>query len=111
MVRLLREIRMARSLTNGVLGLNIMVAISDYDDLLKLAFDEEISIIFLGAGLPIKFPETITADRLKSGSTKVGVIVSSGRAAQLIFQSWQKRYNHVPDLCLSGHHEVRLSHA
>ena len=60
-----REIRKARSLTNGILGLNIMVAISDYDDLLNLAFDEEISIIFLGAGLPLKFPETITADRLK----------------------------------------------
>ena len=96
--RLIREIIKARSLTNGVLGLNIMVAISDYNDLLKLAFDEEISIIFLGAGLPLKFPETITADRLKNGSTKVGVIVSSGRAAQLIFQSWQKKYNHVPDL-------------
>jgi nitronate monooxygenase len=97
-IRLEREIRKARSLTNGVLGLNIMVAVSDYDDLLKLAFDEEISIIFLGAGLPLKFPETITVDRLKNGSTKIGVIVSSGRATQLIFQSWQKRYNHVPDL-------------
>ena len=97
-IRLEREIRKARSLTNGVLGLNIMVAVSDYDDLLKLAFDEEISIIFLGAGLPLKFPETITVDRLKNGSTKVGVIVSSGRATQLIFQSWQKRFNHVPDL-------------
>jgi nitronate monooxygenase len=93
-----REIRKARSLTNGVLGLNIMVAISDYDELLKIAFDEEIDIIFLGAGLPLKFPETITVDRLKSGTTKVAVIVSSGRAVRLIFQSWQKRFNHIPDL-------------
>ena len=93
-----REIRKARALSDGVLGLNIMVAISDYDELVTLAFDERIDIIFLGAGLPLKLPETITADRLKSGKTKVGVIVSSGRAAQLIFQSWQKRYNHVPDL-------------
>jgi len=93
-----REIRKARALTNGVLGLNIMVAISDYDELLKLAFDQEISIIFIGAGLPLKFPETITVDRLKNGSTKIGVIVSSGRATQLIFKSWQKRFNHVPDL-------------
>ena len=93
-----REIRRARSLTNGVLGINIMVAISDYDDLLKLAFDEEIDIAFLGAGLPIKFPEEITADRLKNSGTKVAVIVSSGRAAQLIFQTWQKKFNHVPDM-------------
>jgi nitronate monooxygenase len=93
-----QEIRKARSLSSGVLGLNIMVALSDYDELVKLAFDEEIDIIFLGAGLPLKLPETITIDRLKSGATKVAVIVSSGRAAQLIFQSWQKRFNHVPDL-------------
>ncbi|MCK4560013.1 MAG: nitronate monooxygenase, partial [Calditrichia bacterium] len=32
------------------------------------------------------------------GTTKVAVIVSSGRAVRLIFQSWQKRFNHVPDL-------------
>jgi NAD(P)H-dependent flavin oxidoreductase YrpB (nitropropane dioxygenase family) len=93
-----REICKTRSLTNGVFGLNIMVAVSDYNELVELAFNEEIPIIFLGAGLPLKLPETITVDRLKNGTTKVGVIVSSGRAAQLIFQSWQKRYNHVPDL-------------
>jgi nitronate monooxygenase len=93
-----REIRKARTLTDGVLGLNIMVAISDYDQLVKLAFDEEIDIIFLGAGLPLKFPETITEDRLKKGTTKVGVIVSSGRAVKLIFQTWQKKFDHVPDL-------------
>lgn len=97
-ISLKREMRKARSLTNGVLGLNIMVAISDYDDLVKLAFDEEIDIIFLGAGLPLKLPEAITIDRLKNAHTKVAVIVSSGRAAKLIFQTWQKKFNHVPDM-------------
>ena len=92
------EIRRARSLTSGVLGLNIMVAVTDYDELVKLAFDEEIDIIFLGAGLPLKLPPAITIDRIKNGMTKVAIIVSSGRAANLIFQSWQKRYDHVPDL-------------
>ena len=93
-----QEIHKARLLTDGVLGLNIMVAISDYDELLQLAFDEEIDIVFLGAGLPIKFPESITKDRLKNSATKVAVIVSSARATQLIFQTWQKKYNHVPDM-------------
>lgn len=95
---LLREIHQARQLTDGVIGLNIMVAISDYDELIKIAYNEEVDIIFLGAGLPLKFPEEITADRLKNAPTKVGVIVSSGRAARLIFQTWQKKFNHVPDL-------------
>jgi nitronate monooxygenase len=93
-----QEIRKGRTLTDGILGLNIMVAISDYDQLLKLAFDEEIDIVFLGAGLPLKFPESITVDRLRTGKTKSAVIVSSGRAVQLIFQTWQKKFNHVPDM-------------
>ena len=93
-----QEIRKARSLSNGVLGLNIMVAISDYDEMVELAFDEAIDIVFLGAGLPLKLPEAVTIDRLKSGVTKVAVIVSSGRATQLIFQSWQKKFNHIPDM-------------
>jgi nitronate monooxygenase len=97
---LTREIRRARSLTDGVLGINIMVAISDYDEMLRIAFDEGIDIVFLGAGLPLNFPESIPADRLKEGKTKVAVIVSSGRAAQLIFRSWQKKYNHVPDMII-----------
>ncbi|TFG95175.1 MAG: nitronate monooxygenase, partial [Calditrichales bacterium] len=92
------EIRKARSLTDGVLGLNIMVAISDYDDLVKLAYDEAIDIVFLGAGLPLKLPESVPVDRLKSAPTKVGVIVSSARATQIIFQTWQKKFNHVPDM-------------
>jgi nitronate monooxygenase len=95
---LINEIRKARSLTDGVLGLNVMVAISDYDRLVEIGFDEEIDILFLGAGLPLKFPESITTERIKKGPTKIGVIVSSGRAAKLIFQTWQKKYDHVPDL-------------
>jgi len=95
---LIEQIRQARKLTRGVLGLNIMVAISDFDEMLKIAFDEEIDIVFLGAGLPLKLPKNMTIDELKNARTKVGVIVSSGRAAQLIFQVWQKNFNHVPDL-------------
>jgi nitronate monooxygenase len=95
---LTREIQKARSLTNGMLGLNIMVAVSDYDDLVELAFDQKLDIIFLGAGLPLKFPKAVPVERLQRGQTKVGVIVSSGRAVKLIFQTWQKKFQHLPDL-------------
>lgn len=95
---LIREIRRARELSNGVIGLNIMVAISDFDDLLKIAFAEAVDIVFLGAGLPLKLPKDLTIDELKAAKTKVGVIVSSARAARLIFQVWQKNFKHVPDL-------------
>ena len=92
-----KEIHTARKLTSGVLGLNIMVAISDYDDIIKIAFDEKIDIVFLGAGLPLKLPKTLSLEELKKAHTRVAVIVSSARAAQIIFQYWQKNFDHVPD--------------
>jgi len=97
-IALISEIREARKRTNGILGLNIMVALSDYNELLETAFDEDIDIVFLGAGLPLKFPASISPDRLKKGHTKVAVIVSSARAADLIFRQWRKSFQHIPDM-------------
>jgi nitronate monooxygenase len=96
-IALQREIRKARKLTDGILGLNIMVAISDYDEIVKLAFEEKVDILFLGAGLPLKLPDGMTVEELKKTKTKVAPIVSSARAAKLIFKSWDKNFAHVPD--------------
>ena len=95
---LIQEIREARKNTNGILGLNIMVALSDYNELLEISFDEKIDIVFLGAGLPLKLPGAISPDRLKTDHTKVAVIVSSARAANIIFRQWQKSFEHIPDM-------------
>jgi len=70
-----------------------MVALSDFDELLLVAIEEGVDLVFLGAGLPLKVP----FDGLKKASTKVVPIVSSARAASIIFRYWTKRYNHVPD--------------
>ncbi|MCD4827928.1 MAG: nitronate monooxygenase [Candidatus Cloacimonetes bacterium] len=91
------EIRRARAMTDGVLGVNIMVALADFDEQLKTAFEEEIDVVFLGAGLPVKMPTQISLTQLRSSNTKVAVIVSSARAAKLIFSVWSKKYKHVPD--------------
>lgn len=96
-ISLREEIRKARLLSSGIIGLNIMVAISDYDEMLKIAFDENVDIVFLGAGLPLKMPSSLTIDELQNSKTKVAVIVSSARAANIIFQSWQNHFKHVPD--------------
>jgi len=96
-IELRSEIQKARALTNGVIGLNIMVAISDYEDIIKIAFEEEVDIVFLGAGLPLKLPATLSIKDLSESKTKTAVIVSSARAANIIFQSWQKNFNHIPD--------------
>jgi nitronate monooxygenase len=92
-----REILRARELTKGIIGVNILVAISDLDDLLKTAVDAGIDLVFLGAGLPMKVPGIWPDGQFEKIKTKFVPIVSSSRAAQIIFHSWQKNYNHLPD--------------
>jgi len=92
-----REIRNARAASNGIIGVNIMVALSDFDDLIQCAVDERADILFLGAGLPIKLPKTLPLDTLGDLHTRFVPIVSSARAAGIIFKAWAKRYRHVPD--------------
>lgn len=91
------EIRKAKKLTQGIIGLNIMVALSDFADTVKLALEEKIDILFMGAGLPLKMPEGITGEYMKQMKTKMAPIVSSGRATKLIFKTWDKNFGHVPD--------------
>lgn len=87
-----REIRKARSLTKGVLGVNIMVALSNFADMVRTAIEEKIDVIFSGAGLPMNLPEY-----LHGSTTKLVPIVSSGRAATLLARRWLERYNYLPD--------------
>jgi NAD(P)H-dependent flavin oxidoreductase YrpB (nitropropane dioxygenase family) len=92
------EIRKARSMTKGILGLNIMLAVTDFDEMLKTAFEEEIDIVFMGAGLFLKLPTTMTLEYLQNVKTKVGIIVSSDRAASLILNHWAKHFQLTPDI-------------
>ena len=94
-----KEIRKAKAKAKpgGFIGVNVMVALSNFDDLVQCGVDEGVDILFLGAGLPLGLPETLPLDRLGELGTKLAPIVSSGRAAKIVFRAWQKRYNHVPD--------------
>ena len=92
-----KEIQRARQMTDGVIGVNIMLALSDYDDLLLVAMEEEVDMVFLGAGLPLLKPTNVTLDRLRRFKTSVIPIVSSARATRLIFRYWANKYDHVPD--------------
>lgn len=87
------ELRKARTKTQGVVGVNIMVALSNYVDMVRTAIAERADVIFAGAGLPLDLPAY-----LKSGSTTLLVpIVSSARAAKLLCDKWQSTYNYLPD--------------
>ncbi len=91
-IALTKEIRKAREKSDGIIGVNIMMAISDFDDLLKIALEENVDVIFIGAGLFLKKPE------MPEGcTTKFVPKVSSARAARVIFNYWADKYNCVPD--------------
>jgi nitronate monooxygenase len=87
------EIRKAKQLTSGVLGVNIMVALTNYADMVRTSIAEGVDIIFAGAGLPMDLPGFLTP----GCRTKLAPIVSSGRAAKLICKKWLSRYNYLPD--------------
>ena len=89
-----QEIRKAKAQTSGLIGVNIMVAVEDYHALLDVAIEEKVDLVFLGAGLPIK---GIPVKALRAAEVKVVPIVSSARAAALIFKSWGKKYQDIPD--------------
>jgi len=92
-----KEIRKAKAATNGIIGVNIMVALADFDDLVQCAVQEGANLLFLGAGLPIRLPQTLPLENLRELPTKFVPIVSSGKAAKIIFKAWEKRYKHIPD--------------
>ncbi len=87
------EIRKARSMTDGILGVNIMVAISNFADMVKTSIEEGIDIIFSGAGLPLDLPKFL----LKETKTKLAPIVSSARAVSIICKKWKQNFNYLPD--------------
>ena len=104
-IALRKEIRKARSKSDGIIGVNIMLAVSDYDDLLAIALEEEVDVVVVSAGLPLKNPEN-----LDNKKTKFIPKVSSARAAKIIFRHWAEKYGSIPDAVvvegpLSGGHQ------
>jgi NAD(P)H-dependent flavin oxidoreductase YrpB (nitropropane dioxygenase family) len=87
------EIRKSRQKSDGILGVNIMVALSNYDDLVRTSIEEGIDIIISGAGLPLDLPKYLTP----GCKTRLVPIVSSARAAALICNKWLTNYNYLPD--------------
>lgn len=88
-----KEIRKARELTKGIVGVNIMVALSNFADMAKTSIEEGIDIIFSGAGLPLNLPAFLEGSK----KTKLVPIVSSARAASLIARKWLEKYKYAPD--------------
>jgi nitronate monooxygenase len=91
--RMRMEIQKARAKTDGILGVNIMVVLSNFADMVTTSLEEGIDVIFSGAGLPLNLPQFLQ----EKHKTKLVPIVSSGRAAVLICKRWLDRYDYLPD--------------
>jgi len=86
------EIRTARSKSKGVIGVNVMVVLSNYEDLVRICVEEKVDMIICGSGLPMDLP------KLTAGTDiKLIPIVSSARAFNIIYKKWKQNYNKVPD--------------
>ena len=93
-IGLKEEIKKAKEKSTGIIGVNIMMALTNFSDMVKTAIAEKVDIIFAGAGLPLDLPKYLT----EGCSTKLVPIVSSARAAKIICEKWKTLYNYLPDM-------------
>ena len=88
------EVRAAleRSGGSGLVAVNVMVAISQFHELVRSAVDAGVHAIVSGAGLPMDLPDTV-------GDADVALIpiVSSARALRSICRYWEVEYGRRPD--------------
>lgn len=89
-----KHIERAKSIAGGkgLVGVNVMHALQHYREHVKAAAEAGADVIICGAGLPTDLP-VLTEGTYAS----IAPIVSSRRAAALLVQTWQKKYNRLPD--------------
>lgn len=84
------EIRTARSLTSGVIGVNIMVAVRNFAELVKTAIDEGIDLVIAGAGFSRDVFEWTAAAGIPMvpivGSPRVAILSEKFGAAAVVVE-------------------------
>jgi nitronate monooxygenase len=79
-------------MTDGPLAINILGVLSNARDLIQASVREGIKLIVSGASLPLRLPEMVD-----DPTVKLLPIISSGRAADLVLRTWDKRYARTAD--------------
>lgn len=88
------EIKKAKAIApQGIIGVNIMVALNHYAEIVKKAVEAGADLIISGAGLPVNLPLYT-----KGSKTKIAPIVSSGKAASVICKLWDRKNQIAPDM-------------
>ena len=88
-----KEIEKAREISQGrgLVAVNVMMAISSYEMMVREASSLGADLIVVGAGLPLNLPELVSRDTL------LAPIVSGARALKLLIRRW-KAFDRLPDL-------------
>ncbi len=91
-----KHILKAKEMTKGgIIGINIMVALNYYEEMVKTAIKSGIDLIISGAGLPTKLPELV-----RNTKVKIAPIISSLKAAKTILKVWDKKSETTADMVI-----------
>lgn len=90
---LIKEMAACREKAPGKpLAINVMVAATNWEELVRTAAVNGAELIVSGAGLPLTMPAVV-----EGTSARIAPIVSSGRAAAVLCRVWRKTYKRLPD--------------
>ncbi|MBQ8638491.1 MAG: nitronate monooxygenase [Lachnospiraceae bacterium] len=92
---LTKHVKLAKAQADGgLVGVNIMVATSQYREQVIAACEAGADVIISGAGLPTELPSLVKG---YEETTKIAPIVSTARSAQVILKLWDKHDHRTAD--------------
>lgn len=102
-----REIVKARAIAQGqgLIGVNIMKALSAYADYVKTSLQAGVDFVVVGAGLPLDLPDLA----VDFPQTALIPILSDARGVQLLVRKWEKR-GRLPDAVVIEHPRLAAGH-
>jgi NAD(P)H-dependent flavin oxidoreductase YrpB (nitropropane dioxygenase family) len=88
------ELALARKIADGKgpIGVNVMVALSNYKELVEESVKNGADFIISGAGLPLFLPEYV-----QNHDVSLIPVISSGRALSILLSAWRRKYGRKPD--------------
>lgn len=87
--------RAKQKVVDGLVGVNIMCALTNYADYVKVSIENKADLIISGAGLPINLPELT-----KKASIKIAPIISSLKGARILLKVWDKKHQSTADMVI-----------
>jgi NAD(P)H-dependent flavin oxidoreductase YrpB (nitropropane dioxygenase family) len=87
----------------GLIGVNIMCALNNYNDYVQCAIESGADLIISGAGLPTDLPAQAASHAGSSAFDqiiKIAPIVSSKKATSILLRLWDKKFNCTADMVI-----------